>query len=221
MTSSEARLEKWGAIVLSGGHSARMGEPKALLELEGRTLVARAAARLAEVFAEIVVVAQASLALPDLDGARVVRDPLPDAGPLVGLAAGLEALGEDREGALVWAVDAPFFDASVGRRLVALAEGVDAVVPRFDGDAFPLAAIYRRGLASEARRMIDRGERRARKLAETSITRWASRDDLLADPDVARADPDLRSFFNVNTRDDWAHALEVSARFDGRRGKRA
>lgn len=197
-----------------------MGEPKALLRLEGATLVERAVDRLRDACSPIVVVAQATLALPPLPSSvRVVRDPLDDAGPLVGLLAGLESIAasEGVDWVFVCAVDAPFVSTAVVERLVGLGDDdVDAVVPRFDGDTFPLTALYARRVAAVARELVDGGERRARMLAASVRARFVGREELVADARVVDADPHLETFFNVNTRAHFEHALSLCARTDGR-----
>ena len=81
-------------IVLAGGRSTRFGEDKLVATVDGRTLLHRALAAVAEVVDEIVVVAgfgapepplQADVGVPII----VARDAIPDGGPLAGLAAGL------------------------------------------------------------------------------------------------------------------------------------
>ena len=81
-------------IVLCGGQSSRMGQPKALLTIDGETLLARHL-RLAQAAGLRVYVAQGNqdYALPP--DVRTVSDALPDAGPLSALAGALRVLAED------------------------------------------------------------------------------------------------------------------------------
>ncbi len=88
-------------VVLAGGQSTRFGSDKALAELGGRTLLARAVDALGG-FCEYVVVAGRELApapcIPDWPGPRM--------GPLAGIAAGLHlAQDEDYEAVLTCGVD--------------------------------------------------------------------------------------------------------------------
>jgi molybdopterin-guanine dinucleotide biosynthesis protein A len=88
-------------VVLAGGQSSRFGSDKALAELAGRTLLARAVDALAG-FCEYVVVAGREMApaptIPDWPHAGM--------GPLGGIAAGLRlAQDEDYEAVLTCGVD--------------------------------------------------------------------------------------------------------------------
>src|SRR5204863_5774531 len=116
-----------GGIVLAGGRSTRMGRPKALLEWEGRTLVAHVAATLAGAAAPVVVVAAPGQELPPLPaGVEVARDARPDQGPLEGLAAGMRALERRADAAFVCGADMPFLSsAAVGHLAVRLSVNWD------------------------------------------------------------------------------------------------
>jgi molybdopterin-guanine dinucleotide biosynthesis protein A len=88
-------------VVLAGGQSTRFGSDKALAELGGRTLLARAVDTL-QGFCEYVVVAGREMApaptIPDWPAAGM--------GPLGGIAAGLRlAQDEDYEAVLTCGVD--------------------------------------------------------------------------------------------------------------------
>jgi molybdopterin-guanine dinucleotide biosynthesis protein A len=84
------------AIVLAGGRSSRFGSAKLAVELDGRSLLDHAIEAVAAVATEtIVVVAPDGPAPHPRPGVRTVRDPEAFGGPLVGLAAGLEATTGD------------------------------------------------------------------------------------------------------------------------------
>ncbi len=114
-------------IILAGGRSSRMGADKALLEIEGETMLARIARVVSTVVSEVVIVGRTALP-PELEGTRAVTDAYGEAGPLGGIATGLVYL--DTEHALVVACDLPYLQADLLRLLVELAPGYDAVVPR-------------------------------------------------------------------------------------------
>ena len=198
-------------VVLAGGRSTRMGTAKAGLEWHGSTLLYRAAALLARtVDGPVVVVAAPEQELPELPaGVAVVADPVEGLGPMQGLATGLAAV-EDRAGAaFVCSTDLPFLHSAYVRRVVgALTDGVDVVLPVARGFRQPLAAGYRAGLAGLIADLLQQGLRRPGMLFQhCAVTRL---DDaaLLADPAVARHDPELRSVVNINTPEDYRAARD-------------
>src|SRR5438093_840978 len=87
------------ALVLAAGRSSRMGSPKALLALDGRSFLAWIAATLAAGGVRDVVVVTApdgaAIAAEGARlGARIVINPDPARGMLSSVTTGLVALGE-------------------------------------------------------------------------------------------------------------------------------
>jgi molybdopterin-guanine dinucleotide biosynthesis protein A len=200
--------ERLGAIVLAGGKSSRMGSPKAWLELDGETFLARTCRVLAKLASPIVVVAAAAQTLPGLDPrVRIVRDAVEGEGPLRGIATGLAALDGVAEAAFVTTTDAPFLVAELALRLAALRGGAAAAIPRALGADHPLSAVYALRVRAAAEDLLARGVRRARALGEAASARYVSAELLLEDPALARVDPELDSLRSVNTPAEYAAAL--------------
>jgi molybdenum cofactor cytidylyltransferase len=114
------------AIVLAAGASIRMGRPKALLEVGGRTFI-RA---ILDVLREAGLHDAAVVVRPTHDEViaevmasgfgRAVVNPRADEGQLSSLLTGLDAIDEsDVDAALVTLVDVPLVSASAIRRLLA------------------------------------------------------------------------------------------------------
>ena len=94
--AADGRTGPCSGVVLAGGRSTRFGRDKLAEPVGGGTLLDRAIAALAGLCSDITVVIGADAAEPAIrerPGAtvRVVRDPEPDRGPVLGLATGLEA----------------------------------------------------------------------------------------------------------------------------------
>ena len=150
-------LPRTVGVVLAGGASSRMGRDKALLEIDGETLVASAVRRLGEVCEEILIADAGRCLLPGS---------VPD-GPGEGPAAGILGAARARPGhpLLVLAVDLPRVPVSLLEELAR--SDADLAIPRWAGGLEPLCALY--GLAAlaalEAR--VGRGQLDLRTLAET------------------------------------------------------
>jgi nicotine blue oxidoreductase len=114
-----------GGIVLAAGRSSRMGQPKALLEIEGRTFLERAIDTLREggcdVVAAVLAAGEAGRRPGELAracGARPVENRLAEAQQIDSLRTGLEALPEDAEAAIVLPVDHPLANAHAVAALI-------------------------------------------------------------------------------------------------------
>ena len=123
-----------GGIVLCGGQSQRMGQPKAWLAFGGELMLPRVVRLASEVVAPIVVVAAPDQELPPLPpSVAVVRDARPQRGPLQGVCAGLEALQGRCDAAFLSSCDVPFLQPAFIRRLIELLGDRRIAVPFFDG----------------------------------------------------------------------------------------
>ena len=186
-------------VLVAGGPGSRLSSvtPKALVEVGGVTLLARALAVLESVCGEVVVVAPATLALPVPAAMRVADGP-GTAGPLAGVAAGLAA--RSFECALVLGVDFPLLRPAA---LVALHQRIGnatALVPAPGGTPQPLAAAYRPAAAAKLAAALARGER----ALTPAVLALPAR--LIADDELERLEGGLANFFNLNTPEDLVEA---------------
>ncbi|QNG55791.1 NTP transferase domain-containing protein [Pseudonocardia petroleophila] len=191
-----------------------MGTPKADLAWHGSTLLHRTTALLARVVdGPVVVVAAAGQVLPALPGGvEVVTDPVEGLGPLAGIGAGLAAVADRAEVAFACSTDLPFLHPAFVRHVLrAVVPGVDVALPHARGFRQPLAAAYRTSLAPLIAALLADGKRRPGMLYDRCAVAVLDDGTLLADPDLARLDPDLDSLTNVNAPDDYAAALAVPA----------
>lgn len=157
-------------LLLCGGKSRRMGEDKAVIELDGRRLIDRAAAALGSVAQRVVLASGAAKRFPEL-GLECVLDESADAGPLAGLAAGLAAA--HTRFVAVLACDMPHAGSEVLDALLARAQhaGLDGAVFQTAGGAEPLCAVYSTACLGAVRDALERGERRMNSF-------WTGRDGL-------------------------------------------
>jgi molybdopterin-guanine dinucleotide biosynthesis protein A len=133
--------DRWAAIVLAGGTSSRMGQPKAWLPIAGTPMLRRIVDRVREVVPRVVVVGAPGQDLPALPDDVVRLDDPPDrprSGPLSGVAVGLEALRATADIAYLGSCDAPFVGPEHVRFVLqTLRDGPQyaAVVPETGPDA--------------------------------------------------------------------------------------
>ena len=144
-------------LVLAGGASRRMGTDKAQILFDSEPLVIRAVRTLARVCTDVVVASGDGHRLDHL-GVTQVADVLPGAGPLAGIAAGLESARHDL--VAVIAVDMPAASPAVLALLAGLWRGEAAVVPVVAGRWEPLHAVWARSAAPGIVACLQAGERR-------------------------------------------------------------
>jgi molybdenum cofactor guanylyltransferase len=155
------------AIVLAGGRSSRFGRDKLLEPIDGRSLLERSIAAVRPMSDEVLVITAPLGAPPVGEDVRVVHDSAPFGGPLLGLAAGLDAAREAL--VLVTAGDMPEVEPGViGLLLDALNDDTVEVAVLAEADRpRPLPMVIRRDVARAAiARLVDGGERRLGALTE-------------------------------------------------------
>ena len=152
------RKEQCGAVLLAGGKSRRMGQCKALLEVEGETLLQRTV-RLLDDFEELWLSANNPLLAEGLP-VRLVQDNHPGCGPLAGLEAALSTT--DKEALVCVSCDLPRLTAAVPELLLqSLTEEADAAVcVDSTGRVHPLCGIYRKRTLTLIRQLLEQDQRR-------------------------------------------------------------
>lgn len=173
-----------------------MGRDKALLVMEGETLVERAIRKLREVCAEVAI-AGGSEALTRFG--RVVPDAEMGCGPLGGMVA---ALAESRcEWNVFLPVDVPFVPVSCLRELVsAAAESELGAMARVEGQVQPLCGVYSKAMLPVLRQELAEG-------------RWKVAQAIAAAGPVGMVDfEDVEWFRNVNTPEEFVAARGMVVR---------
>ncbi len=188
---------KVAAFVLAGGKSTRMGADKAFLELDGRTLLARALELARSVTADVHIVGPRDKFEAF---APVVEDVYQNRGPLAGIHAALASSSAELN--LMLGVDLPFLTPALLRFLLQQAEesGAAVTVPRIAGGYHPLCAVYRREFAVLADTALMQGRNKIDALFAETSTR------ALDEPELARFAFTASMFENLNTREDWERA---------------
>ncbi len=199
-------LLRVGGIVLCGGQSSRMGTSKAWLPFGGETMLQRVVRRLGQTVDPIVVVAAPGQEVPELPaGVILVRDEEKGRGPLQGLAAGLASLRGRVDAVFASSCDVPFVSPAVVKRLVTLLGDHAICMPLVGGHHHPLAAVYRMEVEQIIAQLLAANRLRPYFLLETARAR------IVTEVELSDADPELQSFRNVNTREDYEAALKLTA----------
>jgi molybdopterin-guanine dinucleotide biosynthesis protein A len=180
-------------VILAGGESRRMGRTKGLLPIGSATLIETVLARVREACGIVLLVTNTPEMYRQLE-IPMVSDALPDRRSLVGIYTGLLRVDGP---AFVCACDMPFLNPALIRHLGTLLRGVDAVIPRHGGEYEPLHAVYTPACLDPIRRCLARGDRNTGFLRDVRVR-------VVEGDEIRRFDPDLRSFININTPEDYA-----------------
>jgi molybdopterin-guanine dinucleotide biosynthesis protein A len=145
-------------FVLAGGKSSRMGRDKAMLEIDGEPLIARATRLVNSVLGEAAVIAPTSGY--ETLGLKTIADDFPGHGPLGGIATALHVSRKPWN--LVIACDLPYLTKPWLNYLVerALKSAADALVPMNVRGPEPLCAMYHKNAEVRIRTAVEGGMRK-------------------------------------------------------------
>jgi molybdopterin-guanine dinucleotide biosynthesis protein A len=186
-------------LVLAGGASQRMGRDKAFLELDGRPLIQIVVERMMGICSEVLIVS-GDVAPYAGFGVPVVQDRFPDVGVLGGLHAGLYTASYELS--LAVGCDMPFLKPDLLRAFARWAAGVDVALLRRGEHVEPLHAAYRRTCLPAMEKAIRAGKRRIVSFFPEVRVRYVTLEE------VRPLDPQLISFRNLNTLQEWQAAKE-------------
>ena len=188
-------------VILAGGQSSRFGENKALAGVNGERLIERVVRTLDPLFDNFLIVTNEPSVFSFLD-LPMVEDHIKGLGPLGGIHAALKTIREPY--AFVVACDMPELNPRLIHLLVGLRRNYDVVVPRIDGWLEALHAVYSKQCLPAVEALIASGNRQIFRFFPNVRVRYVDREE------VAEADSVLRSFYNINTRDDLRRFLTGS-----------
>ncbi len=188
------------SIVLVGGKNLRLGRRKTLEVLDGESLLERVVQRLQEVSAHILIVtSQGQSDLPVVGKTDILVDIYPDKGPLGGMYTGLYASRSQYN--IVVASDMPFLNVELLRYMIELSPGFDAVVPRLEENKLePLHAIYTKSCLDKIKTQLEQNRLRVTHFLDSVRVRWVEK------AECQRFDPQLLTFFNINSQSDLDRA---------------
>jgi molybdopterin-guanine dinucleotide biosynthesis protein A len=215
-------------FVQAGGGSTRFGTDKALMRLDGKTMLQRTGELLAHVCEDVSIVAAAGK-YADAPW-PVIADHWPGQGPLGGILTALHHLGargsvdKTREVerdpcsfALILSCDMPFLTTEFLRFLTdrALASEAAIIVPEASRRLEPLCACWCSACVAAIQAAFDAGGRKV-----TEAMKHVSM-EVLDEADWKRFDTDGRLFWNMNTPADYEEARRVFEERAGLAGRRA
>ena len=195
----------WTGAILAGGRSRRLGgRNKAALTIGGATVLERQLSKLRRVVDRTIIVAD-DAALFASTGVPVIPDLTAGDGALGALRTAIHAAQTDRT--LVMACDMPFVTDALLGYLVDAGRAADIAIPRPTRGYEPLCATYSRRCAGELARLI--AEQRFKLSDVALIPGLIVRE--LGPAELEPFGPEELLFFNINTPDDYARAIDLDA----------
>ena len=192
-------------VILSGGLNTRFdGVNKALVSVGGTRIIDRLLEVFADLFEDIILVTNHPEQFLQWD-LTIVTDIFEMRSSLTGIHTGL--FYSNNPYAFFSACDTPFLKKELVEVLIEqIEQKIDIIMPQTAAGFEPLCAIYSKRCLKPAEDHI-----KANKLK----IQWALRSNRtknIPEKELLKVDPDLRSFFNINTPQDLARAEAMVAK---------
>ena len=186
-------------VILAGGLNTRFsGRDKALLTVGRRRILDRIYDVFIELFDEIFLVTNNPVRYLEWD-LNIISDLYPVRCSLTGIHAGLFYASNPH--IFVAACDSPFIKKEVIEAVIERIEpGYDAIMPEVSAGLEPLCAVY-------AKRCLNRIEQHlAREKLKIQLVFKKNRIKKISEKILRERDPELISFFNINSPEDLEKA---------------
>jgi molybdopterin-guanine dinucleotide biosynthesis protein A len=192
-------------VILSGGLNTRFsGKNKAFVSVGGKRIIDRLLEVFTELFDDLILVTNHPEEFLQWD-LTIVTDIFDLRSSLTGIHTGL--FYANNPYAFFSACDTPFLNKDlVGILIEQIEPKIDIIMPHTAAGFEPLCAIYSKRCLKPAEDHL-----KAKKLK----IQWAlrsSRTKTISEKELRRVDPELISFFNINTPQDLARAEEMVAK---------
>ena len=139
------------AFILSGGKSSRIGTNKALLQVEGKTLIQRLVDLLDPIFSEVVI----SSNEPDLynfTGKKIIQDIFAARGPLAGIHSALKFTDTNKN--FIVSCDLPLISTELINYIVNYETVKDIILPVADGRIQHTCGLYTKNIINEVEKLL-------------------------------------------------------------------
>jgi molybdenum cofactor guanylyltransferase len=159
-------------IILAGGQSTRMGTDKAMLQIDGKTLLERAIEICSPVCHEIIISSNNSG--HETFGYQVVPDEIKNCGPISGIYSCLQKSKNNWN--FIISVDSAFVTEDFVQFLISETGEFDAVVPIHENGKEPLVALYHKNCLSVIQERIERKDYKMQNLLSVLNTKFTNVD---------------------------------------------
>lgn len=179
-------------VILAGGLNKRFsGANKALIQIGGKLILDRIYDVFSNLFDEIILVTNDPVKYIGWD-LKIVTDIYPYRSSLTGIHTGI--FYSTKPHSFITACDTPFLKKELVEAIISAVEPqIDIIIPETSSGLEPLCAVYSKRCQKPIENQIEKQEFKIDKLFNKVRVKKIS------DKELRAKDPELTSFFNVNT----------------------
>ena len=186
------------ALILAGGENRRFVSHKALAEVRGKRIIETTIELFKKYFKNVYISTNTPEILFYL-GLPMIGDLMQQKGPMAGIYSSLVATGAEE--LFVAACDMPFIQAGVLELIIGHFKGQHALLPVYEGRPQPLFGIYSTSLQEAMKDHMLQNRKAMWDLLQDI------RPALIAEEEVRAADPEDKTFININTIEEYRNLV--------------
>ncbi len=192
-------------VILAGGMNKRfLGKEKAFLKVGKSRIMDRIFIVFKALFEEIVLVTNNPAAFLEWD-VTIVTDVFNVRSALTGIHTGLFYSAYSH--AFISACDTPFLNKEIVKYLLSCIDSTtDVILPLTSAGLEPLCAVYSKTILSNIEKQLRHGNLKI----QNAFGKYHVQK--ISEPQLRDKDPELLSFFNINTPEDLATARKIEAK---------
>ncbi len=194
-------------VILSGGLARRFnGREKALLQIGEERILDKIYRIFKYLFDDIILVTNTPLQFTEWD-LNIVTDLFDIRSSLTGIHAGL--FYASNPNAIFSACDAPFLKREIVETVLeGIDDNIDIVIPETSAGREPLCAAYSKRCLSIAEQHLNK------QRLKIQLAFRKCRIKTISEKKLREKDPELISFFNINTPEDLERAREMAMKLE-------
>ncbi len=139
------------AIILAGGKSSRIGTDKALLKINGESVIEKIYNLLSNIYSDIIIISNKPDDLRFLT-LKVYKDIYPNFGPLSGIHSGLT--NSKTANNFFISCDIPLVTEEVIKFIISKKNNADIIIPKFKSSIHSLLGIYKKSCLPKAEELL-------------------------------------------------------------------
>ncbi len=189
-------------VILAGGLNKRFsGTSKAFIRVGGKSTLDHIYRVFQDLFEEIFLVTNDPLQYLGWD-LNIVTDLFPIRSSMTGIHAGL--FFSTNPYVFIGACDTPFLKKELVETILdSINQHIDVIVPETSAGLEPLCAVYSKKCLKPMEQNLVKQKLKIQRFYQKVRTKK------IPEKDLRQKDPDLISFFNINTSDDLTRAQEI------------
>ncbi len=202
MHTTTPKSDTFSVALLAGGKSSRMGRDKGLISFMGKPLYLYILDQIQGLSDDIFLISNNPVRY-SATTYSIYPDKIHGIGALGGIHSALSYA--QHELCFVFACDMPFVNRGLFELVISEVVDFDVAIPELSPEMLePFRAIYRKTCLQAIESAIHSGERKAIGFLPNVKTNRIPRSA------VVQLDPDLESFLNINTPEDWARIEAIA-----------